>query len=117
MGGSSCTFSNTTNSVEWAYDCGWAPGKLDIAGRFTVVDDTLRCFDDQKAEGLIPLPWACRDLSLSVDLPGTLIANCPTDLTQNEFTKVTMDMNSCLGADPNANLPKGDTVDFLSAQL
>ncbi|KLU93169.1 hypothetical protein, variant [Magnaporthiopsis poae ATCC 64411] len=113
MGASSCKFSNTTNSVEWAYDCGGALGKLDITGRFTVVDNTLRCFSDgEKTEGLVPLPWACRDLRLSVDVPGTLIADCPTNLTQIEFTKVAVDMNKCIGVDENASPPKDDTAHF-----
>ncbi|KAL8393688.1 hypothetical protein RB595_003430 [Gaeumannomyces hyphopodioides] len=118
MGGSSCKFSNTTNSVEWAYDCGGTPGTLNIVGRFTLdrSKSVLSCFDGQQAQGQVPLDWACKDLRLSADVPGALIASCPTDLSQSEFVTTTMDLNHCLAVDPGALGMAQSTIEFWPQQ-
>ncbi|KAL8284608.1 hypothetical protein RB597_001869 [Gaeumannomyces tritici] len=119
MGGSSCTFTNTTNAVEWAYDCGGTPGTLKIAGRFTLDqrNNTLSCADDLWAKGQVPLDWACKDLRLSDDVPGALLASCPTDLSQTRFVNTTMDMNDCLGIDPSATGNSLNSAKFWPQEL
>ncbi|TLS26388.1 hypothetical protein PpBr36_04762 [Pyricularia pennisetigena] len=71
---------------------------LDIAGRFKWRNHSLSCFPGvPSAETIVPIDWACKNVTLSRDAPGVISADCPADLGLDDYVRSTIDLNRCIG--------------------